>query len=57
MIMIKDLMWCELSVTVKPRYDIMSPMIDNSLTSETRMSCISKSRAYYRVLKIGSTMC
>ncbi len=57
MIMIKDLMWCELSVTVKPMYYIMSPMIDNNLISETRMSCISESRAYNGVLKNGNTMC
>ncbi len=55
--MIKDLMWCELSVTVKPMYYIMSPMIDNNLISETRMSCISESRAYNGVLKNGNTMC
>ncbi len=35
--MIKDLMWCELGVTVKPSCDIMSPMIDNSFNQLSEM--------------------
>lgn len=41
MIVIKDLMQCELGVTVKPSCDIMSPTVHNSSISYIRMSDMS----------------